>query len=70
MLTGLLERAALSEEHRSLMSVMFKQISSATSGLNEAFTNLLRGFEVCNGESIISLIVRHTLGVLYIGSSP
>ena len=49
-LTGLLERAALSEEHRSLMSMVLVKISSATSGLNEAFTSLLRGFEVCNGK--------------------
>ena len=45
--TGLLERAALSEEHRSLMSMVLEKISSATSGLNETFTSLLRGFEVC-----------------------
>ena len=48
ILTGLLERVALSEEHRSLMSTVLKKISSATSGLNEAFTSLLRGFEVCS----------------------
>ena len=48
VLTGLLERAALSEEHRSLMSAVLKKISSATSGLNEAFTSPLRGFEVCS----------------------
>ena len=70
VLTGLLERAALLEEHRSLISVVLKKISSATSGLNEAFTSLLRGFEVCNGELTISLVVRHALGVLHIDSSP
>ena len=48
VLTGLLERATLSEEHRSLMSAVLKKISSATSSLNEAFTSLLRGFEVCS----------------------
>ena len=48
VLTGLLERATLSEEHRSLMSTVLKKISSATTGLNEAFTSLLRGFEVCS----------------------
>ena len=53
ILTGLLERAALSEEHRSLMSVVLKKISSATSGLNEAFTSLLRGFEVCSKKCTI-----------------
>ena len=47
VLTDLLERAALSEEHLSLMSMVLKKISSATCGLNEAFTSLLRGFEVC-----------------------
>ena len=47
-LTGLLERAALLEEHHSLMSMVLKKISSAKSGLNEAFTSLLRGFEVRN----------------------
>ena len=45
-LTGLPEQAALSEDHRSLMSTVLKKISSATSGLNEAFTSLLKGFEV------------------------
>ena len=47
VLTGRLERATLSEEHRSLMSTVLTKISSATSGLNEAFTSLLKGFEVC-----------------------
>ena len=70
VLTGLLERAALSEENNSLMSAVLKKISSATSGLNEAFTSLLRGFEVCNEEYTISLAVRHALGVLHIDSSP
>ena len=53
VLTGLLERAVLSEEHCSLMSAVLKKISSATSGLNEAFTSLLRGFEVCSEEYTI-----------------
>ena len=70
VLTGLLERAALSEEHRSLMSTVLEKISSAISGLNENFTSPLRGFEVCNGELTISLVVRHALGVLHIDSSP
>ena len=70
VLTGLLERAALSEEHRSLMSAVLKKISSATSGLNEAFTSLLSGCEVCNEEYTIYLAVRHAVGVLHIDSSP
>ena len=48
VLTGPLERAALSEEHCSLMSMVLTKISSATSGLNEAFTSLIKGFEVCS----------------------
>ena len=47
-LTCLLEGAALSKEHRSLMSTVLMRISSATSGLNEAFASLLNGFEVCS----------------------
>ena len=49
----LLGRASISEEHRSLMSTVLKKISSATSGLNEAFMSMLRGFEVCNEKYII-----------------
>ena len=69
-LTGLLERAVLSEEHHSLMSMVLKRISSATSRLNEAFTSLLRGFEVCNEKYINCLAVTHALGVLHMDSSP
>ena len=68
-LTGLLERAALSEEHYSLMSTMLEKISSTTSGLNEAFTSLLRGFEVCN-ENTYFLTVTRALGVLHMDSTP
>ena len=68
-LTGLLEQAALSEDHRSLMSTVLGKISSATSGLNEAFTSLLKGFEVHN-EIHNFLVVPHALGVLRIDSSP
>ena len=69
VLTGLLERAVLSEEHRSLMSTMLTKISSATSGLNEAFTSLLKGFEVCS-ENALFFGCEHTLGVLPMDSSP
>ena len=51
------------------MSAVLKKISSATSGLNEAFTSLLRGLEVCN-EKYIFLAVTHALGVLHMDSSP
>ena len=50
-LMGLLERAAISETHRALMGMVVERISFAKRGLNEAFTSLLRGFEVrkkCN----------------------
>ena len=47
-LTGRLERVALSEEHCSLMSTVLTKIASATSGLNEAFTSMLKGFEACS----------------------
>ena len=52
------------------MSTVLKKISSATSGLNEAFTSLLRGFEVCSEKYTIFFAVRHALGVLHIDSSP
>ena len=53
ILTDHLEQAALSEEHRSLMSTVLKKIPSATSDLNEAFTSLLKGFEVCSEKCTI-----------------
>ena len=34
------------EEHRTLMGVVVEKVQSAKSGLNEAFTSLLTGFEV------------------------
>ena len=68
-LTGLLGRASLSEDHRSLMSTVLEKISSATSGLNEAFTSLLKGFEVRN-ETHNFLVAPHAIGVLRIDSSP
>ena len=42
----LLEKAAISEEHRTLMGTVIERISSAESGLHEAFMSLLTGFEV------------------------
>ena len=49
------------------MSTVLKKISSATSGLNEAFTSMLKGFEVHN-EIHNFLVVPHALGVLRIDS--
>ena len=45
-LRDLLERATISEEHRTLMGTVIERISSAESGLHEAFMSLLTGFEV------------------------
>ena len=42
----LLEKATISEEHRTLMGTVIEWISSAESGLHEAFMSLLTGFEV------------------------
>ena len=68
-LMGLLEQAAISEVHHTLMGMVVERISSAKSGLNEAFMSLLRGFEV-RKVICIFLAVPHTLGVLCIDSSP
>ena len=46
VLRGLLEHAAISEEHRTLMGMVIERISSAESGLHDAFMSLLAGFEV------------------------
>ena len=45
-LKDLLGQAAVSEAHRTLMSMVIERISSAESGLHEAFMSLLKGFEV------------------------
>ena len=45
-LKDLLEQAAISEAHRTLMGTVIERISSAESGLHEAFMSLLKGFEV------------------------
>ena len=46
VLRDLLERATISEEHRTLMGTVIERISSAESGLHEAFMSLLTGFEL------------------------
>ena len=48
MLTDMLRQASISEEHRALMVMVVKKVLSAKSGFNEAFTSLLRAFEVCD----------------------
>ena len=46
VLRELVGRAAISDEHRVLMNTVTERISSAESGLHEAFMSLLTGFEV------------------------
>ena len=41
-----LRGASMDEEHRTLMSAVIQKVSSAKSGLTEACTSLLTGFEV------------------------
>ena len=48
VLRELVGRATISEEHRTLMGTVMERISSAESGLHEAFMSLLTGFEVCD----------------------
>ena len=46
VLRDLLEQAAISKEHHTLMGTVIERISSAKSGLHKAFMSLLTGFEV------------------------
>ena len=64
-LRDLLERATISEEHRTLMGTVIERISSDESGLHEAFMSLLTGFEVHE-----MICIRTFLGVPYVDSSP
>ena len=43
-----LRSASIIEEHRTLMGAVIEKIQSAKSGLTEACTSLLIGFEVSN----------------------
>ena len=43
-----LRSASIVEEHRTLMGTVVERIQSAKSGLTEACTSLLTGFEVSN----------------------
>ena len=67
ILTGLLESAALSEDHHTLMGTVLEKISSATSGLNEDFRSMLRGFEV---SSEIRRFWLYAIHAICIDSSP
>ena len=63
-----LRRASVVEEHRTLMGTVVEKVQSAKSGLNEAFTSLLTGFEVCD---VILLAALHMQKIcLCIDSSP
>ena len=42
-----LNGASINEEHHTVMSVVIQKVQSAKSGLTEACTSLLTGFEVC-----------------------
>ena len=43
-----LQGASILEGHRNLMGTVVEKVQSAKSGLDEAFTCLLTGFEVCD----------------------
>ena len=47
-MTDTLQSASVLDEHPILMGVVSEKIQSAKSVLNEAFSSLLAGFEVCN----------------------
>ena len=68
VLRELVGRATISEEPRTLLGRVMKRISSAESGLHEAFMSLLTGFEV--REMIYFLIVPHMLGAPCVDGSP
>ena len=51
-----LHSASIMDEHRALMGTVVEKVQSTKSGLNEAFTSLLTGFEVCD---VISLVAFH-----------
>ena len=46
-----LRGTSVMEEHRVLMGTVIEKVQSAKSGLNEACSNLLTGFEVNNREN-------------------
>ena len=43
-----LQSASIVEEHRTLMGTVVEKVRCAKSGLNEAYTSLLGGFQVCD----------------------
>ena len=59
MLRDELQSAYISEEHRTLMGTVAEKIQSAKSGLHEAFTSLLTGFEVCDVMSLATFLMEN-----------
>ena len=53
-----LNGASIEEEHRTVMSAVIQKVQSAKSGLTEACTSLLTGFEVCVQKHIKMLLHR------------
>ena len=51
-LLEVLRGASMDEEHRTLMSAVIQKVRSAKSGLTEACTSLLTGFEVSNQKCV------------------
>ena len=47
-LLEVLRGASIEDEHRTLMVTVIEKVRSAKSGLTEAYTSLLTGFEVSN----------------------
>ena len=47
-----LRGASMDEEHHTLMSAVIQKVRSAKSGLTEAYTSLLTGFEVSNQKCV------------------
>ena len=56
------------DDHLVLMGTVIEKVQSAKSGLNEAFTSLLTGFEVCDIICLAAFLVGRMF--LYIDSSP
>ena len=51
-LLEVLRGASMDEEHHTLMSAVIQKVRSAKSGLTEAYTSLLTGFEVSNQKCV------------------
>ena len=47
ILVEALQRASIVEEHHTLMGMVVEKVQSAKNRLNEAYTSLLTGYEVC-----------------------